>query len=85
MLRLRLEKEHRLDGAISVQEVSRIRSTDVCLNAFVNRVKSIAAANLPSNAPAPSPSPTLPPATTNTDTVNTTNGALCMTSKRRFG
>ncbi|KAM7538057.1 hypothetical protein Aperf_G00000061379 [Anoplocephala perfoliata] len=48
MLRLRLEKDHRLDGAISVQEVSRTRSTDISLTAFVNRIKATA---VPTSAP----------------------------------
>ncbi|KAM3185734.1 hypothetical protein ACTXT7_005748 [Hymenolepis weldensis] len=78
MLRLRLEKEHRLDGAISIQEVSRTRSTDVCLNAFVNRVRSTAAATLPSNTTAPPP--TANATTANASTTNTTNYAASSTS-----
>ncbi|VDL57336.1 unnamed protein product [Hymenolepis diminuta] len=75
MLRLRLEKEHRLDGAISIQEVSRTRSTDVCLNAFVNRIRSTAAATLLSNT-------TAPPPTANATTANasTTNYGASSTS-----
>lgn len=75
MLRLRLEKEHRLDGAISIQEVSRTRSTDVCLNAFVNRIRATAAATLLSNT-------TAPPPTANATTANasTTNYAASSTS-----
>ncbi|KAL5110845.1 Protein cramped-like [Taenia crassiceps] len=34
---LRLQKENRLDGAISLQEVSRTRSTDIALNAYLAR------------------------------------------------
>nr|CDS17770.1 protein cramped [Echinococcus granulosus] len=36
-LLLRLQREHRLDGAISLQEVSRTRSTDIALNAYLAR------------------------------------------------
>lgn len=55
MLRLRLEKDHRLDGAISVQEVSRTRSTDISLTAFVNRIKATTAATSAPTAPTTNP------------------------------
>ncbi|VDK35715.1 unnamed protein product [Taenia asiatica] len=36
-LLLRLQRENRVDGAISLQEVSRTRSTDIALNAYLAR------------------------------------------------
>lgn len=36
-LLLRLQREHQLDGAISLQEISRTRSTDIALNAYLAR------------------------------------------------
>lgn len=49
---LRFHREQRLDGAISLQEVSRTRAMDVALNAYIARREAELNASTPSAAAA---------------------------------
>uniref|UniRef100_A0A0R3XBG2 Uncharacterized protein n=1 Tax=Hydatigena taeniaeformis TaxID=6205 RepID=A0A0R3XBG2_HYDTA len=70
---LRLQREHRLDGAISLQEVSRTRSTDIALNAYLaRRQASVAVEAVGEDAPGAGGAATI--TTSGTSKVTTQEG-----------